>query len=39
MLPMIGKISSAPTIEHGTIGVPVRSAADTNPPRPNRCSL
>ena len=21
------------------IGLPVRSAADTNPPRPNRCSL
>ena len=26
-------------IATGTIGVPVRNAAETNPPRPNRCSL
>ena len=31
-----GWISSAPTTAHGTIGVPVRSAMRTNPPRPKR---
>src|SRR3954469_5070412 len=38
-LPIIGKISSAPTIAHGTIGTPVRSAALTKPPRPKRCRV
>src|SRR5690606_41513733 len=39
MSPTLGYISSAPTIEQGTIGTPVPSAADTHPPRPHPCSL
>ena len=38
-LPITGWISSAPTIAHGMIGAPVRSATRTKPPRPKRASL
>jgi hypothetical protein len=36
--PIIGWISSAPTIAAGMMGEPVRSASLMNPPRPKRCS-
>jgi hypothetical protein len=38
-LPSIGKVSSAPTIEHGMIGAPVRRAAETKPPAPEALQL
>ncbi len=34
-----GWISSAPTTAHGMIGLPVRRAMRTKPPRPKRASL
>ena len=34
-----GWISSAPTTAHGMMGLPVRRAMRTKPPRPKRASL